>query len=1106
MAGSIRTNVLGLAIRMAALVAMVTLLSVPLQAAPRYYYMVDHNQIELTARRNVISVGFMAGISDAQKEEISARFTVLSDPSRWINFRKVGVTQIPFKAEAPLSLIESTVSALRSIPQVEWANPTFEINGLMYIVTDRFIVKFLPDLARGVISTLNEKQGVELVKETDWAPNTFILRTTKANGASALEMANFYNNLPQVLYAEPDFVVQVKPVTNDTYYSMQWFLDNPGGYPYYGTPDADIDAPEAWAVTTGNPNIVVAIVDNGLQIAHPDLNDHVALGYDAVDGDNDPTPDGWDGHGTSCSGLAAAETNNALGVAGVGYNCHVMGCRIFYSEYSGGPLIGYSSWTVDGINYARDHADVMSCSWTMGSPNSSVTSAFNSARASGRGGLGSIICCATGNDNLNNVGYPAELASTIGVGATNEDDDRCDPADWGGGQGSNYGAEVDVVAPGKWLATTDYTGSGGYSGSDYTIAGNMGTFGGTSGATPIVAGVAALVLSVNPGLTADQVQGILEHTADDMVGDPLEDTAGWDQYMGWGRVNAFGAVDSANANNFPPPQNLNAGDGYDGHVPLNWDPPSRTLGYYRIYRSATSSSGPYDLLDSTSSTSYDDYAVVNGTTYWYKLKAIYTSPDGESDFSNIDSATPVAPVFDPPQNLIATTGLDALVILNWQPPARTLSYYRIYRSETGEFGTYVVLDSTVVIHYEDSDVINGNSYWYKLKAVYTDPNGESVFSNAAEGRPGLPNQPPVIVHDSMHDSDLPTPTLTAVVTDDYSGSPTVFLYYRQGIGGFTPLPMTSTGTPDQFMGTLPPMTQGTVDYYISAADDSGATSYDPAGAPDEWLSFDIGDIAGDELAYDDGGWEYTTYTQDANEEWAVKFTPTAYPFYLKGAEISVGHGWPDMVHQKIVVTVYDDDGPDYLPQTVLWGPDTTGSIGNEVGTMVALDRNVAYWAPVVIRDNLGMPILIENGDFYVSASNLDHYPREAFNRDSSGWVESLGGRSYFYDACEEGWYSEDDTLANPNARRSNRMIRAMGGTLAQVSDLWIEREDANIRLTWPDNGSPFYSIYADSMSSGNFNNQVAVLPDTTWIDVGATMIESHRYYQVRGSLYGSWGN
>jgi hypothetical protein len=303
------------------------------------------------------------------------------------------------------------------------------------------------------------------------------------------------------------------------------------------------------------------------------------------------------------------------------------------------------------------------------------------------------------------------------------------------------------------------------------------------------------------------------------------------------------------------------------------------------------------------------------------------------------------------------------------------------------------------------------------------------------------------------------------------------------------------------------MSQGKVDYYISVTDDSGLVTRVPAGAPAVWYSFDVGDIEGDELAYDDGSWEHTTYVDSLPEEWAVRFTPPIYPFYLKGAKVSLGHGFPDTLHQQFVVKIYDDDGPDYLPQSLLWGPDTTGSIGNVIGAMAFLDRNVTYWAPVIIRDSLGNPLEIENGDFYISVKNISDPPDlEAFNRDSSGWNEVQGSRSYFYDPCEGGWYSEDDTVANHYARMSHRMIRAVGGTFAQVEHLMIARENHNVRLLWQNNGSTFYSVYADSASYGNFTNQVAVLPDTTWIDVGASVDRSLRFYQVRGSVFGPWGN
>ena len=136
-------------LRLALVAGLGVVLVLPLYAAGRYYYMADGKRIDLTVRTDMISVGFAEGTSDAQKEEIAARFTVLSDPGKWIKYPEVGITQIPFRERTTLPLVESTVSALQSLPEVQWCTPSFEINKQMYLVSDRFIVKFLPDLTRG---------------------------------------------------------------------------------------------------------------------------------------------------------------------------------------------------------------------------------------------------------------------------------------------------------------------------------------------------------------------------------------------------------------------------------------------------------------------------------------------------------------------------------------------------------------------------------------------------------------------------------------------------------------------------------------------------------------------------------------------------------------------------------------------------------------------------------------------------------------------------------------------------------------------------------------------------------------------------------------------
>ncbi|MBV5331808.1 S8 family serine peptidase, partial [bacterium] len=161
--------------------------------------------------------------------------------------------------------------------------------------------------------------------------------------------------------------------------------------------------------------------------------------------------------------------------------------------------------------------------------------AISNAKTLGRGGKGSVVVFSAGNDNLSSVGYPGYLSTVIAVGASNMCDQRKTPTsdicngweNWG----SNYGSALDISAPGVWLYSTDIMGSAGYSSGNY-----HSSFNGTSGAAPVVSGVAGLVLSADPSLTADEVQDILQRTADDVNG------GGWDTTMGYGRVNAHWAV------------------------------------------------------------------------------------------------------------------------------------------------------------------------------------------------------------------------------------------------------------------------------------------------------------------------------------------------------------------------------------------------------------------------------------------------------------------------------------------------------------------------------------------------------------------------------------
>lgn len=267
-----------------------------------------------------------------------------------------------------------------------------------------------------------------------------------------------------------------------------------------------IQAPAAWDVSMGN-NVKIAIIDSGVDAAHPDLAGKVVTGYNFYNNNSDTSDDC--GHGTGVAGIAAAVTNNGIGIAGMAPSSMIMPIKAA-SQCSG----NYSSM-MSGIVYAADNgARVINIS--MGGPVdlTYLSDAVNYARSKG-----AIVVAPVGNDNSTIPFYPASYPATFAVAGTLQGDMRY--------LSSNYGSQVDIAAPATpiyttWWSTTD--------GSIYTYAG------GTSDAAPHVAGVAALLFAHNPNYIVDQVEQILRGSSDD-----LGDT-GWDQYYGCGRINAYKAL------------------------------------------------------------------------------------------------------------------------------------------------------------------------------------------------------------------------------------------------------------------------------------------------------------------------------------------------------------------------------------------------------------------------------------------------------------------------------------------------------------------------------------------------------------------------------------
>lgn len=519
----------------------------PAPAAPAAFdpaagdrYFSDGTRIDLGLSPEWIALKEAPGVDPALLVAIASEEPLLDGAADWERL-PIDVTLARLAPDARRSDVLALVARLRRDPALEWAAPVYLHRGEREVFTDALFVGFEAGASAAVRAAAHAAAGADDVRPLAGFDGAFRARLRRDDPRSVLDLVAFYEMLPGVAFAEPEFFFEAGlAAPNDPLFPSQWALRNTGGYGG-GEAGADLGVEAAWDVTTGDPSIVVAIVDEGVDMDHEDLAPNVIAGFDTTDQSSSP-PGGVpgnaacnDGHGTACAGLAAAVAGNALGVAGVAPNCRLVSVRI-----GRGNVWTKNDWAANGINAAwQAGASVISNSWGGGSVSTLVTSAVNAARANGRGGLGAVVLFAAGNGNETVVDYPANLSNSIAVGATSPCDERkspgsCDGETW---WGSNRGSALDLVAPGVLAYTTDVATSCAYSGGSY-----FGTFNGTSAATPHVAGAAALVLSVAPGLTASQVQAVLQDTARDLVGNPSEDAPGRDDAMGHGRVDVLAAV------------------------------------------------------------------------------------------------------------------------------------------------------------------------------------------------------------------------------------------------------------------------------------------------------------------------------------------------------------------------------------------------------------------------------------------------------------------------------------------------------------------------------------------------------------------------------------
>jgi len=361
-------------------------------------------------------------------------------------------------------------------------------------VQGEILVKFEPGVSLGEIKEVNAKLGGLRASR---ANQIGIRRVKLSKRADVEETAEEYGADSLVEFAEPNYIRQVDTV-NDPLYPQQWALFR-------------INAQLGWEIEKGLASpVVVAVVDTGVDLNHPDLVNVLVPGYDFVN--NDPEPMDDNGHGTHVAGIIAAQVNNLIGVAGLSWGAKIMPVKALNA---GG--VGTDLAAANGIIWAVDRgAKVVNLSF--GGTDFSATLQNAIAYAYSKGAL---VIAAAGNEaeKGNPVVYPAALDQVLAVGATDNNDSKA--------SFSSYGSYLDLVAPGTGIISTSLDDAYSYKS-------------GTSMAAPHVAGLAALLFSREPGIGPEEIRRRIEQSADDL-GPP-----GRDDFYGYGRINVVRALGQVN--------------------------------------------------------------------------------------------------------------------------------------------------------------------------------------------------------------------------------------------------------------------------------------------------------------------------------------------------------------------------------------------------------------------------------------------------------------------------------------------------------------------------------------------------------------------------------
>jgi len=542
-----------------------------------------------------------------------------------------------FREVAVSSADSVTMALLRGIPGIRRARHLYRIAGqdAPLIPTDQVVVRFLPGTTAGGAAAMAAKYGATIDHEIYGLPQAYVLNVDDESVADAIAVAEALYAEPTTQWCHPSFLLKMQKhqsaQIDDPLYPFQWHLNNTGQLDG-ALVDADIDAPEAWTVTEGY-GAVVGVIDDAVNWEHEDLIDNYITGYDFTDLDGDPNPGvgllfgSSEEHGTAVSGLICAR-GNTIGLRGVAPLAGLIGCRalsawpqdialaeaFLFCERNGAMAINNSWGGPGGVILPVVPNDVLLLP-------DLISDAIDEVAINGRSGKGVLVLFSSGNSGIL-LSYDNSLAawpSTMAIGATLRNDIlTCY---------SSFGEEQSVVAPGGGvglkrsqggglelgecfdsdMATTDVMDSlelptTGYNPpikyvgweavidpdiEDFPNYNYTHHFNGTSAACPVVTGVAALVFSVNPDLTAEQARNLIEHTADKIQApnERFDAVTGHNVRYGHGRVNAYRAVQAASAgHNWPSPIDDLIEVHSQSLIQLNWTNPENDVAAVLVAR------------------------------------------------------------------------------------------------------------------------------------------------------------------------------------------------------------------------------------------------------------------------------------------------------------------------------------------------------------------------------------------------------------------------------------------------------------------------------------------------------------------------------------------